>query len=60
MKIPAPQASSTPKVGGQFLEAALESEEVLEMGEILEDFVRGKTRKQRRSNKPRKQTRRQK
>jgi hypothetical protein len=46
-----------PTAGGQILEAALEGEEVLDMGELVEDIVRGKTRKQRKSNKPRKQTR---
>ncbi|NBN99102.1 MAG: hypothetical protein EBV19_07695, partial [Flavobacteriia bacterium] len=51
-----------PTAGGQILEAllgnALEGEEVLDMGELVEDVVRGKTRKQRKSKKPRKQTRR--
>ncbi len=64
LKIAAGKTWPKPTAGGQILEAmlgnALEGEEVLDMGELVEDIVRGKTRKQRRSNKPRKQTRKHK
>jgi hypothetical protein len=60
LKIAPGQTWPKPKAGGQILELlgeALESEEVLDMGELVENIVSVKTRKQRKNRNPRKQTR---